>query len=195
MAPGVNVAFDTRNSFLRPTEGGLLSFSYEQVFGDYNFPIFHVEASRFFTTYQRPDGSGKHVLALRSEFNWEGSDAPVFERFFAGGFRSMRGFEFRGVGPFVNGFNVGGNFMFLNSLEYQIPIRANDNLYMVGFVDSGTVERDISLRDYRVTAGFGLRIIVPALGPVPIALDFGFPIVKAAGDRDQVFSFWLGFTH
>jgi hypothetical protein len=31
------------------------------------------------------------------------------------------------------------------------------------------------------------------LGPVPIALDFGFPIVSAPGDRQQVFSFWVGF--
>jgi outer membrane protein assembly factor BamA len=30
------------------------------------------------------------------------------------------------------------------------------------------------------------------MGPVPIALDFGFPIVKAAGDQTQVFSFWVG---
>jgi outer membrane protein assembly factor BamA len=31
------------------------------------------------------------------------------------------------------------------------------------------------------------------LGQVPIALDFGFPIVKGPNDNDQVFSFWLGF--
>ena len=30
------------------------------------------------------------------------------------------------------------------------------------------------------------------LGPVPIALDFGFPIVKAQNDRTQIFSFWVG---
>jgi outer membrane protein assembly factor BamA len=83
--------------------------------------------------------------------------------------------------------------MLLNSLEYQIPIRANDMLYTVFFVDSGTVERDVELKNYRVTAGAGLRVVVPMLGPVPIALDFGFPIAKGPFDRDQVFSFWLGF--
>ena len=41
----------------------------------------------------------------------------------------------------------------------------------------------------------GLRIVVPMLGPVPIALDFGFPIVKAPTDNKQVFSFWVGFFH
>jgi outer membrane protein insertion porin family len=107
----------------------------------------------------------------------------------------MRGFEFRGVGPDINGFKVGGDFMWLNSAEYQIPILANDQLYAVAFVDSGTVEPKVELGTYRVAAGVGLRIVVPMLGPVPIALDFGFPIVKAATDNKQMFSFWLGFFH
>jgi outer membrane protein assembly factor BamA len=189
------VTRDTRDSFLRPTEGSLLDFSYEQCLGDFTFPLFNVEANKYFTVYQRPDGSGRQVLAARSQIGFAGDTTPVYERFFAGGFRSMRGFEFRGVGPFINGFNVGGDFMWLNSLEYQIPLVANDQLYFVGFVDSGTVESSVEIKNYRVSAGVGLRIVVPLLGPVPIALDFGFPIVKAAQDRDQIFSFWVGFFH
>ena len=53
----------------------------------------------------------------------------------------------------------------------------------------------MEIKDYRVAAGIGLRIVVPMLGPMPIALDFGFPIVKGPQDRDQVFSFWVGFFH
>lgn len=186
------VTYDTRDSFMRPTEGGLLELSYEQVFGDYTFPIINVEGSRYFTVTERADGSGKHVVAARTHIAWAGDDAPVFERFYAGGFRSMRGFEFRGMNPFEGSFAVGGNFMFLNSLEYQLPILANDQLYAVGFIDTGTVERDVEITNYRVSVGFGLRVTVPALGPVPIALDFGFPIVRAPQDRDQIFSFWVG---
>ena len=119
----------------------------------------------------------------------------MFERFYAGGFRSLRGFQFRGVGPDVNGFKVGGDFLFLNSLEYQVPVTPGDNLMLVGFIDTGTVERRIELQDYRVSVGFGIRFTVPMLGPVPIALDFGFPIVKADTDHQQIFSFWLGYFH
>ncbi len=186
---------DSRDSFLRPTSGSMVEGSFEQFFGDYTFPQLNLEANKYWTTYERPDGSGKHVIALRSQIGWTGDNTPVFERFYAGGFRSMRGFEFRGVGPDVNGFKVGGDFQFLNSAEYQIPILANDQLYSVFFVDSGTVERNVAIRDYRVSAGFGLRVVVPMLGPVPIALDFGFPIVKGPQDREQVFSFWVGFFH
>lgn len=187
------VTRDTRDSYLRPTEGSIIDASYEQVLGDFTFPVFNLEGNKYFTTYQRADGSGRHVLALRSQLGYTGSNTPVFERFFAGGYRSLRGFEFRGVGPDVNGFKTGGDFMFLNSLEYQVPILANDQLYAVGFVDSGTVESRFDIKNYRVTAGLGLRITVPILGPVPIALDFGFPVVKAPEDRNQVFSFWVGF--
>lgn len=192
-APRIGVTRDTRDSYLRPTEGSLVDISFEEALGDFTFPIFNIEGNKFWTTYQRPDGSGRHVLALRSQLGIEGSNAPVYERFFAGGYRSMRGFEFRGVGPDINGFKVGGDFLFLNSLEYQVPVTASDALYAVAFLDSGTVESSVELRNYRVTAGFGLRITVPMLGPVPIALDFGFPIVKAPEDRNQVFSFWVGF--
>ncbi len=192
VGPRVGVIRDDRDSFIRPTDGSLLDLSAEYLTGDYSFPILSAEATKYFTTYQRADGSGRHVLVARSQVAYAGSNTPVYERFYAGGFRSLRGFQFRGVGPNVNGFEVGGDFLFLNSLEYQVPIKANDQLYVVAFLDTGTVERDVSLHDYRVSAGVGLRITLPMLGPVPIALDLGFPIVSGPGDRQQVFNFYIG---
>lgn len=185
---------DSRDSLLRPTEGSLLDVGFEQVFGKYVFPLFNAEFNKYFTTYERADGSGRHVLAMRSQFSWAGDNTPVYEKYFAGGFRSMRGFQYRGVGPTQNGYMTGGDFMLLNSIEYQIPLMANDNAYLVGFVDSGTVEPNMTqITSYRVSAGVGLRLVVPMMGPVPIALDFGFPVVKADTDRTQVFNFWMGF--
>jgi outer membrane protein insertion porin family len=192
VVPRLGVTYDTRNSALRPSEGGIAEAAVEYGFGDFNFPILNLTASRYFTLFKRPDDSGKQVLALRSSVSWAGDQTPVYERFFAGGYQSLRGFQFRGVGPFVNGYNVGGDFMFLNSIEYQIPVVASDALYFVTFIDSGTVESTASIQNYRVSAGFGVRIAIPQLGPVPIALDFGFPITHGPGDLQQVFSFWIG---
>jgi outer membrane protein insertion porin family len=192
VAPRVTVARDDRDSFLRPTEGSLVSLTFEELLGEFTSPVVTLSASKYFTTWQRPDGSGRQVLMLRTQVAWAGDDTPVYERFFAGGIQSLRGFEFRGIGQFENGFNVGGDFMFLNSAEYQIPVLANDMLYFVGFVDSGTVEASTEIRDYRVAAGVGARIVVPMLGQVPIALDFGFPIVRGPNDRTQMFSFYVG---
>jgi outer membrane protein insertion porin family len=205
------VTRDTRDSFLRPTEGSILDVSFEEVGGNLPqnsavavpgspkswqaYPSVNVDFNKYWTLYQRADNSGRHVLAYHGQVSWSGSDTPVFERYFAGGFRSMRGFQFRGISPQINGINVGGDFMMLNSLEYQVPVMSNDHVYFVTFVDTGTVEPNMELKDYRVSAGVGVRFVVPMLGPVPIALDFGFPVVKGPGDKEQIFSFWLGFFH
>jgi outer membrane protein insertion porin family len=185
---------DTRDSFLFPTTGSVLDLGYEQVLGDYTFPIGTAEYTKFFSSemLQREDGSGKHVVALRSQVQVAGSNAPVYERFYAGGFRSLRGFTFRGVGPTENGLHTGGTFSFLNTVEYQVPLLQNDKLFFVTFLDHGTVESDVSIRDYRVSAGFGFRVAVPALGPLPLAFDFAFPLNQAEGDNRQLFSFYVG---
>ncbi len=172
-AVGTRLGFtrDERDNYLRPTKGSILDFGAEEVVGSYTYPLVTAEGTKFFTIYQRKDGSGKHVVAARSQFSYAGADTPVYDRFYAGGFRSLRGFSFRGVGPYIDGFNVGGTFAWMNSLEYQIPVMANDNLYFVAFIDSGTVERSVEIKDYRVSAGVGVRIAVPQLlGPVPLAL-------------------------
>lgn len=189
-----NVTRDSRDSPMRPTEGSVIDFSFEQLFGSYSAPLFSAEYNQYWTAFQRADSSGRHVVALRSQFSWAGDNTPVYEKYFAGGFRSMRGFQFRGVGPSQNGYMTGGDFMWINSVEYQLPIKANDQIYLVGFCDTGTVEQSITqLTDYRVSLGVGVRLMVPMMGQVPIALDFGFPVNKAPGDKEQMFNFWVGF--
>ena len=83
----------------------------------------------------------------------------------------------------------------LASAEYLFPITADDMLRGVFFCDSGTVEPTVNqwTNKYRVAPGFGLRILVPAMGPAPIALDFAFPVSKGPLDQTQVFSFFIGF--
>ncbi|MEE9603360.1 MAG: BamA/TamA family outer membrane protein, partial [Thermoguttaceae bacterium] len=81
----------------------------------------------------------------------------------------------------------------INTVEYLMPITADDMLQAVVFCDFGTVENRVNIDDFRVVPGVGLRITVPALGPAPIALDFGFPVAKAIFDDTQVFSFNIGF--
>ena len=184
---------DTRDSYLMPASGSVFDIGFEQILGDKSFPIATAELTKFWTLHQARDGGWKGVLAMRSQVSVTSDDAPVYERFFGGGFRSLRGFQFRGVGPFENTLNTGGSFAFLNTIEYQIPLVANERLRFVTFVDHGTVERNVSLDNYRVSVGVGLRLQVPAFGPLPIALDFGFPVMKGPNDQKQVFSFYVGW--
>ena len=74
---------------------------------------------------------------------------------------------------------AGQEFRLLNGLEYQVPVRANDKLYHVGFVDSGTVDQPPSAkRDPHARPDSGTRRVIPAIGPVPVSIDFGFPVRK-----------------
>src|SRR5262249_35171687 len=86
---------DSRDSYLRPTEGSKLDLGFRQFGADFTFPQLSAEWNKYWTVWKRPDGSGRHVLALRSLVGWTDTNTPVYERFYAGGFRSLRGFRFR----------------------------------------------------------------------------------------------------
>lgn len=190
----VRLVRDTRDIPFAPTEGSRLEISFEQVFGSFDYPRYQVDYGEYFLVRQRADGSGRHVLSYTMQTGFSGTDTPIFENFFAGGYTSLRGFRFRGASPRINNFIVGGRFQFLGSLEYKFPLTADDMLQAVTFVDFGTVERDIEINseNFRVSPGFGFRVSIPAMGPAPLAFDFGFPVAEAEGDERQIFSFFMG---
>jgi outer membrane protein insertion porin family len=190
---------DTRDSTFLATQGHYLEFGIEQVVGTFIYPRATFDARQYFLLNERPDHSGRHVLTAATQVGYSGDDTPIYERFYAGGYSTLRGWDFRGVSPIFDpgGANVrvGGDFMWVSTLEYLFPLTADDMMHGVVFTDFGTVEPDISkINDFRASAGVGLRITVPAMGPAPIALDFAWPINKADGDDTQVFSFFMGFT-
>jgi outer membrane protein insertion porin family len=189
----LTLAHDTRDSAFLATEGHYIELGVEQVVGDFEYPRATSDLRQYFLLHERPDGSGRHVLSFSTRLGFTGNDTPVYDHFFAGGFSTLRGFDFRGASPRVMGVTVGGEFMWINSAEYLMPITADDMLRGVVFCDFGTVEPEVEINDFRVAPGLGLRITVPALGPAPIALDFAFPVSKASGDDEEVFSFNVGF--
>ena len=108
-----------------------------------------------------------------------GSDeVPVFDRFYAGGFGTVRGFNYRRVSPLEAGSAVGGASMVIANLEYTFPIAYLDYFKGAVFVDAGDVESDsyeIHLDEFRVSIGPGIKITTP-IGPV--AFYWGFPIAN-----------------
>jgi outer membrane protein insertion porin family len=190
-----SLTHDKRDRFFAPTQGHMLELSYEQVFGSFDYSRGDVDFRKYYLVRERPDGSGRHTLALGARFGVTGSDTPIFENYFAGGYSTLRGFNFRGASPKENTVIVGGEYRFLGSAEYMMPLTADDMLRAVAFCDFGTVERELEWNEdnFRVAPGFGLRIFVPAMGPAPIALDFAFPVMYADTDDKQIFSFFVGF--
>jgi outer membrane protein insertion porin family len=190
----LSVINDTRDSAFLATQGHYFEIGGEMVIGTYDYPRADVDFRQYWMLRERPDHSGRHVLSFSTTVGFTGKNTPVYEHFFAGGFATMRGFDFRGASPMINGLEVGGEFQWLNSVQYLFPISADDMLHGVAFCDFGTVEQNVTIKDFRVAPGLGARITVPAMGPAPIALDFAFPVSYAPTDDRQVFSFSMGFS-
>jgi hypothetical protein len=178
-----SVRFDNRNDPFVPSKGQYLELAFEQGWGDFTFPKFTAEGRQHFTLGSRPDQTGKRILTMRGFYGISGRDTPVYERFYAGDFRSMRGFAYRGVGPphprrqrrrDHDGRRVG---------RVPVPLTANDQLQAVVFSDFGTVEPDYNFTTFRAAVGTGLRVVVPALGPLPLAFDLAFPVSGPTATR------------
>lgn len=188
----LTLVHDTRDNTLIATEGHYVELAYEQAFGEFSYPRAEIDARQFVTLFERPDGTGRQVLGLYFRTGFSGTDTPVFENYFLGGYSTLRGFQFRGVGPIDSGVRVGGRFMLAGSVEYMAPITADDMIKGVLFVDYGTVQNDVQIANMRVAPGFGLLLQIPALGPAPLALNFAIPVSSEPGDRRQSFSFFMG---
>ncbi len=191
------LAHDTRDNTFLATEGHYFEIGVEQVIGSHTYTRGDIDLRKYFLLRQHPDGSGRHVLSLNFRSSVTSDDTPIYEHYYAGGYSTIRGFDFRGAShrdPTTR-VTVGGEFMMLASVEYMFPITADDNIRAVAFCDSGTVEPTIDnwSDKYRVAPGLGLRLVIPAMGPAPIALDFAFPVTTEPGDEEEVFSFFIGF--
>ena len=191
----VGLIRDTRDHPFLPTAGSYLSATYSQAFGDFDYSRADVEYRRYRLMYQRPDRSGRHTISYGTKLGFSGDDTPIYENYFAGGFSTIRGYDFRGASPSEGGVRVGGQFQWLNTLEYMFPVTADDMVKGVLFCDFGTVEREIEINEenFRVAPGFGFRVHMPAAGiGAPLAFDFAFPVSSSPDDEEKIFSFYLG---
>lgn len=188
---------DRTDSAWLPSTGDKLKVSYEQagVFGgDWVFGKAIGEYEKYFTLY-KDSFDRKHILQVGASAGQIFGDAPVFERFYAGGIGSIRGFEFRGISPRdgIRNDRVGGDFMFLTNVEYSFPV-VGKLIRGVTFLDMGTVEEDFGINSWRAAVGVGARVYIKYFGPIPLAFDLAFPIAKDNEDDEQVFSFSFGTT-
>jgi translocation and assembly module TamA len=117
-------------------------------------------------------------------------DIPPDRRFYLGGGGSIRGYDYRSVGPKIDGNVVGGLSFWDSSLEFRY--RVTNTIGIVPFVDAGAAYED-SLPDFsegvQVGAGIGLRYYT-SLGP--IRLDVAVPINPRDDEPSVAFYVGLG---
>ncbi|MCB9849735.1 MAG: outer membrane protein assembly factor [Phycisphaerales bacterium] len=188
---------DRTDSRFLPTTGDRLRVAYEQfgVMGGEFFGKVSGDYTRHFTL-ATDEFERKKVLSLKGVAGYVVGNAPVYERYYAGGIGSIRGFDFRGVSP-RQGLDpdnqVGGEFMLLFSSEYSFPLYGKVLRGLV-FTDMGTVEENVEIRDWRVSVGGGVRVQVDFFGPIPLEFDVAVPVIDNRDDDRQIFSFFIGAT-
>ena len=191
---------DRRDSRMFPSKGYQVTSSLEFSGLDVDIIKYQMQGKRYKTVFNFPDWRGKHVLSYGGTLgiieSTSDKGVPIFERFFAGGANSIRGFAFRGVGPvdLVSREQIGGKALLLTTAEYTLPAYG-DMLRGAFFVDAGKADtdlNDVNLSNFRATIGFGFRARVPFLGNSVVAIDFGFPVIRKDSDDEQAITFNFG---
>ena len=102
---------------------------------------------------------------------------PPRLRYFAGGDRSLRGYDYERIGPRdASGTNVGGRYRYLGSAEYEYYFR--DDMAAALFLDAGDAFK--AKAKTKFGAGLGFRYYSPV---GPIRLDVGHGFDKKLGDK------------
>lgn len=181
-----------------PSQGSRTILELEQFTGDYTFTKISGSYSQYVRLAEDVLGR-KTTLQLTTRAGYipqDQEDIPFFERLYQGG-QNFRGFDFRAVSPVgvdrngnITDDPVGGRFSFFAGAEVRQPI-FTELVSVVGFLDTGTVDTEVSFNKYRVSVGMGVRIFVEQLSPVPLAVDFGIPLLKEDTDEERLFSFSL----
>ncbi len=193
----LSLRYDKRDSRFLPSKGHMVDASIEGTTTGVKVVRFQTSATKYFTVWNFR-GWGKHILSTRGSFGvvWGYSGkTPIFERFWAGGSGSLRGFDYRGVGPVDKNTRdaIGGEYMLLAGAEYSVPIyrryaRAHT------FLDTGTVEMQLSdlVSEIRAAWGVGMELRFPMFNWMPIVFDFGFPLIQQKDDQTRMFTFTIG---
>ncbi|MDD5618597.1 MAG: outer membrane protein assembly factor, partial [Candidatus Omnitrophica bacterium] len=190
---------DTRDNIFDPRKGTVISGSLECAGGPFGGDKDFLKINNLLDHYIGL--TEKSVIELKLESGWlltygDTHDIPIYERFYAGGASTIRGYNERGVSPVdYLGNHVGGESVLVSSMEYTYALM--DFLKVATFVDSGNTWRkveDYGSGGFKSGIGFGFRIKTP-LGP--IKLDYGIPLNKEPGETDKgsgKFHFSMGRT-
>ncbi len=188
---GLTLTWDTRDNRFDPTKGfyafGSADLAGGILGGDKEFYRFQGGASAYLSHFDRFVFESRARAGLVNEFS-NTPEVPIFERFFAGGSNTIRGFRERRVGPVDSASNdpIGGEAMFLGTLEEVATLlkdeRGKPILKGSLFYDVGNVWRHLSDFGSSLKSGVGIgtRVNTP-IGPVRV--DIGFPVSRLASEK------------
>jgi outer membrane protein assembly complex protein YaeT len=192
--PAAGLVWNTSDNPFYPKKGHVLALHLDQAGtiwgGEYSFFKLTAEARKYIDIGWDTVFASRLKLGLADAI---GSDKnfPLFERFYSGGEKSVRGYGRWRLGPLTADDDpIGGLSLVEGSLEFRRPLWKELNGAL--FIDFGQVSTqtyDPPVDDLRFSGGFGLSYSTPV---GPIRLDIGFPFKRPPGDRGWQIHFSIG---
>ena len=192
--PSLGLVWNSTDDLFNPTQGEIVSFNADQGGGiwggPYEFFKLTGEAKKYIPIGWDTIFAGRLKLGVADAIGSK-KNYPLFERFFAGGQSSVRGYGRRRLGPLNSDDEpLGGLSLIEGSLEVRRPVWRQ--LGAALFLDFGQVSLksfDIPVNDLQFSTGFGLSYTTPV---GPLRLDIGFPFNPPRGDRAWEIHFSVG---
>ena len=188
---------DSRDRILFTNTGGLQSFSFETT-----TPGSGLQYYKMGYTQQRFVPLTRDLtLGLKGNLGYgdgfgDYDNLPFFENYFAGGVRSVRGFEDNTLGPRdSDGDPIGGSLLMVFNAEIIFPVPFVENasgMRLSAFFDAGNVFGDYNTFEtssIKYTVGLAGLWLSP-LGPISVSL--GYPLNADDDDEVQNFQFTVG---
>ncbi len=188
----LSLVYDSRDRVFAPSSGIYFSNSFQLtgsfLGGDKDFTKFFSRLSLYFPLFNESVLETRFRAGFADPFSGT-KRVPIYERFFAGGAATVRGYRERKVGP-VDERNdpLGGEALFVANLEYTYPLA--DFLKVAAFYDIGNAWEKSSnffrteedRKDFYSSVGMGLRVRTP-IGP--ISVDYGWPLDVEPGETSK----------
>ncbi|MCQ2396804.1 MAG: outer membrane protein assembly factor BamA [Lentisphaeria bacterium] len=180
----LSLSRDRRDHFLFPTRGTKLSADAEYItkaLGSYaDYFKLHLGAEAYLPVYQ--DVFLRLAADGYTNVHVSGKDVKLFDRYFAGGIGTIRGFKRHDVSPVNRNENsIGGQTMFIGTAELIKPVQ--DFMFLKLFCDVGNVwwddNCDYDFGDLNASIGLGIQF-----RQVPVRLDYGYPIITKGDHLD-----------
>lgn len=196
------LVYDTRDSAIVTRKGTLANIRFDEEIGLNGFDKTHGKLSGSIKQYVPIGKKSSLSFMARAGGRIHGDDMPEVMAYRLGGPYSVRGFKMSGVGT--------GDAFVMGSVEFATPIPFLDrtkisrkvpflnNIRFTVFVDAGkifnpTISSTLYDRPlYAVSAGVGLKLYIPGMGP--LSIDYGIPFTPVGdnGAKNGYFTFGVG---
>lgn len=190
--------YDTRDNATVTRKGTMASLRFDEEFGLIDFDKTHGKLTGMVKQYIPVGKKSSLSFTAKAGGKIHGDNMPEVMAYRLGGPYTIRGFKMSGVGT--------GDAFVMGSAEFATPIpfldktRINflNNLRFTVWADAGKIFNP-SITDqiydrplYAVSAGIGLKLYIPGMGP--LSIDYGIPLTNPgdSGSRSGYFTFGVG---